>query len=158
MRRLAISTSQAFLLVYSVDDSDSFKEISQLRQLILEERGEGVPIVVVGNKSDVPVEQRAVVKETAEAIACVDWNHGYVEATAKDNSQVVPVFKEILRQAKISYNLSPALRRKRQSLPNLKDMRDKQASADSSVSVTPGGARKSSLVKRLFLSQKSCPK
>ena len=66
-----------------------------------ERQGEHVPIVVVGNKADVGEEKRAMRRETAEAIACVDWESGYVEATAKDNCCVVEVFKEILRQAKV---------------------------------------------------------
>lgn len=56
--------------------------------------------------------------ETTESVVTVDWENGFVEASAKDNINVVSVFKELLVQAKVKYNLSPALRRKRrQSLP-----------------------------------------
>lgn len=48
----------------------------------------------------------------------MDWENGFVETSAKDNINVSKVFKELLTQAKIKYNLSPALRRRRrQSLP-----------------------------------------
>lgn len=48
----------------------------------------------------------------------VDWENGFVEASAKDGTNVSKIFKELLNQAKVKYNLSPALRRKRrQSLP-----------------------------------------
>lgn len=41
-----------------------------------------------------------------------------MESSAKDNVNITLVFKELLAQAKVKYNLSPALRRRRrQSLP-----------------------------------------
>lgn len=73
-------------------------------------------IVIVGNKAD--VEERKFPREITETIATVDWECGYVECSAKDNVGIVDVFKELLAQAKIRYNLSPAVRRRRQSLPS----------------------------------------
>lgn len=55
---------------------------------------------------------------TTESVVTVDWENGFVEASAKDNTNVSQIFKELLVQAKVKYNLSPALRRRRrQSLP-----------------------------------------
>ncbi|EDW27607.1 GL20178 [Drosophila persimilis] len=54
---------------------------------------------------------------TTESVVTVDWENGFVEASAASNENVTQVFKELLTQAKITYNLSPALRRRRQSLP-----------------------------------------
>ncbi|GLG99148.1 Uncharacterized protein GBIM_05659 [Gryllus bimaculatus] len=51
---------------------------------IVEARGCKVPIVVVGNKRDLPPEQRATV-------AIFDWECGYVECSAKDNDHIVEV-------------------------------------------------------------------
>lgn len=67
---------------------------------------------------DVPYNERIVDRDTAEAIATDDWQCGYVECSAKDNVAIVEVFKELLVQANIRYNLSPAVRRRRQSLPS----------------------------------------
>ncbi|XP_075217970.1 uncharacterized protein LOC142322780 [Lycorma delicatula] len=59
-----------------------------------------------------------VTYETTESVVTVDWENGFVEASAKENINVSQVFKELLAQAKVKYNLSPALRRRRrQSLP-----------------------------------------
>ncbi|GFS50272.1 GTP-binding protein Rhes [Trichonephila inaurata madagascariensis] len=56
MRQLAIKTADAFVLVYSIDDADTFQRVSDLRDCIVElrckEEQEMVPIVVVGNKCD----------------------------------------------------------------------------------------------------------
>jgi len=52
MRKLAIGTGDAFVLVYSIDDSDSFDEIRRIKDEIMAERALNIPpIVVVANKS-----------------------------------------------------------------------------------------------------------
>lgn len=77
---------------------------------------------------------------TTETVVTVDWENGFVEASAARNENITQVinakdtpfpapsnnhlpdveqiFKELLSQAKIAYNLSPAVRRRRQSLPH----------------------------------------
>ncbi|CAO1309099.1 unnamed protein product [Diamesa hyperborea] len=119
MRDLSISTGNAFILVYSVDDEESWEEVSKLREKIIEKRGVRIPIVVVGNKTDLHQDQRKISFEIAESIVTLDWECGYVECSAKSNENIVDVFKELLVQANIRYNLSPAVRRRRQSLPSL---------------------------------------
>jgi RASD family, member 2 len=74
-------------------------------------------MVVVCNKMDLCHDQRQVAKEVVESIVKLDWECGYVDCSAKENSNIVRVFKELLVQANIRYNLSPAVRRRRQSLP-----------------------------------------
>ena len=96
-----------------------FQEVTTLREQILEERGESdVPIVIVANKTDVGGNCRTILPETAESLVCLDWGNGYVEASAKDNVNIVGIFKEILRQSKVRYELSPAVRRRRLSMPS----------------------------------------
>ncbi|XP_022253094.1 GTP-binding protein Rhes-like [Limulus polyphemus] len=116
MKRLAIQTGDAVLLVYSIDDSESFEEVRRLHDFVLEIRPAGIPIVVVGNKNDLQ-QKRQVRREVAETVTCIDWENGFVECSAKDNLNVVQVFKELLVQAKIPYDLSPALKKRRRSLP-----------------------------------------
>ncbi|XP_071536287.1 ras-related protein Rap-1b-like isoform X2 [Panulirus ornatus] len=118
MRELSVNTADAFILVYSVTDADSFEEVRSLRELILHTKNQLVPIVVVGNKNDLE-DERAVPLETAETIVLVNWENGFLEASAKDNLNVLNIFKELLNQAKIRYALSPAVKRRRQSMPNV---------------------------------------
>ncbi|XP_046363407.1 ras-related protein Rap-1b-like [Haliotis cracherodii] len=118
MRKLAIATGDAFVLVYSVDDDSSFSAVKQLRDEIIEEKNsEDVPIVIAANKTDVTEERRVIGRETAETLVCIEWGNGYIEASAKDNINIVGIFKEILRQSNIQYALSPAVRRRRRSMP-----------------------------------------
>uniref|UniRef100_A0A1A9WP86 GTP-binding protein Rhes n=1 Tax=Glossina brevipalpis TaxID=37001 RepID=A0A1A9WP86_9MUSC len=116
MRTLSIATGVAFILVYAVDDIESWYEVERLRTQIITEKGNKPPIVVVGNKNDVC--ERQVEYEVTEMVVCEDWQCGYVECSAKENRGILEIFKELLVQANIRYNLSPAVRRRRQSLPS----------------------------------------
>lgn len=119
MRALSISSADAFILVYDVTNAETFDEVRTLRDQIHEIKGgTAVPIVIVGNKVDM-VGNREVDTSSTETTATLEWENGFVEASAKDNINVSKVFKELLVQAKVKYNLSPALRRRRrQSLPS----------------------------------------
>ncbi|XP_028170807.1 ras-related protein Rap-2b [Ostrinia nubilalis] len=120
MRALSMQSADAFILVYDITDADSFAEVRTLRDQIHETKeSTAVPIVVVGNKVDLAeTGARQVEFHTTESVVTVDWENGFVEASAKDNINVSQIFKELLVQAKVKYNLSPALRRRRrQSLP-----------------------------------------
>lgn len=121
MRKLAIATSDAFVLVFSVESEDSFKEMKRVRDIILEERETwDVPIVIVGNKCDVEEKSRIIEKETAEALVAVEWGHGYVETSAKEKINIEDIFKELVCQAKVQqYRRMPSYRRGRKSMPEI---------------------------------------
>jgi len=79
--------------------------------------------------------------ETTGSVVTVDWENGFVEASAKDNTNVSQVFKELLTQAKLKYNLSPALRkRRRQSLPR-HSISEGSASTSANSSAIPSPAQ-----------------
>ncbi|CAI6361481.1 unnamed protein product [Macrosiphum euphorbiae] len=121
MRELSISTADAFLLVFCVDREDTWDQVKHFKEQIIERRGPKIPIVIVGNKCELT--GRFLPVEITEAISKYDWECGYMECSAKENRNIVQVFKELLTQAKVQYNLSPAVRRRRMSLPNYVDNR-----------------------------------
>lgn len=116
MRRLAINTADAIVLVYAIDDAESFEEVRRIHDQIVELRSR-VPVVVVGNKIDLDAD-RKVRREVAETVISIDWEHGFVEASAKDNVRILDIFRELMVQAKIPYDLNPAMvNKRRRSLP-----------------------------------------
>ncbi|XP_015928756.1 ras-related protein Rap-1 [Parasteatoda tepidariorum] len=118
MRELAIKTCDAFVLVYAINDAESFQYVCFLRDLIYELRPNEtkIPIVIVGNKCDLE-ESRAVSKDITESVVTIDWENGFVEASAKENFNIVEIFKTVLIQAHVCYSLVPLIER-RKSLPN----------------------------------------
>ncbi|MEQ2205721.1 hypothetical protein XENOCAPTIV_011285, partial [Xenoophorus captivus] len=123
MRKLSIQSSDAFALVYAVDDPESLEAVRGLRDEILEiKEDKHTPIVVVGNKVD-REEERQVSADDVLATVEMDWNNSFLEASAKENTNVVEVFKELLQQVNLPSRLSPALRRRRETFPKGTDLR-----------------------------------
>ncbi|GMR60326.1 hypothetical protein PMAYCL1PPCAC_30521, partial [Pristionchus mayeri] len=97
MRRLAISSASAFMLVFAVDDVQSFKEMSVLWKEVCDRRPDisSIPTVVVGNKCDNP--GKKIYESTATAWTsrlCSEVR--YVECSAKDSTNVIDVFRSLL--------------------------------------------------------------
>lgn len=65
-----------------------------LRDEVLEYCNRQAHIIVVGNKVDLE-ERRQVKKEIAETLVEIDWEHGFVEASAKNNINVLQVSTQI---------------------------------------------------------------
>ncbi|KAK3883067.1 hypothetical protein Pcinc_012598 [Petrolisthes cinctipes] len=116
MRELAIRQSDVILLVWSIDNAASWELLALLREEIVRIRGPQVPVVVVGNKSDLEC-RRVVSKSLAQARVELDWCHGYTETCALQSDSVLALFKKVLHQGQIRYKLSPAVERRRKSLP-----------------------------------------
>ncbi|XP_067671796.1 ras-related protein Rap-2b-like [Haliotis asinina] len=100
VRKNAIAKGDAFVLVYSIDDANSFEQIYSLRDLILEEKEENnVPIYVVANKIDIAEERKTPIWQVADAIVTIDWEHRYTEVSAKDPRQIAELFESVLQHA-----------------------------------------------------------
>ncbi|XP_008303837.1 ras-related protein Rap-1b-like [Stegastes partitus] len=133
MRRLSIQNSDAFALVYAVDDPNSLEAVKRLRQEILEVKEDKyTPIVVIGNKIDRYNERQVSIKDVLSTVE-LDWNHSFLESSAKDNVNVLEVFRELLQQANLPSRLSPALFRRRETFPKENNKRPPMNKTNSCV-------------------------
>ncbi|KAL5604783.1 hypothetical protein BROUX41_001876 [Berkeleyomyces rouxiae] len=97
MRDLYMKTGQGFLLVFSITSNSSLTELASLRKEIIRIKDdETVPIVIVGNKSDLE-DQREVSRARAFAIS-QEWGSPYYEASARTRTNVDEVFIDLCRQ------------------------------------------------------------
>ena len=95
-RDIYMRTGEGFLCVFAVDDMKSFEDIESYRGDILSIKAlDDVPMVLVGNKIDLP--RREVNHELAQAFA---QNHHmpYVETSAKTNQGVDDAFYTLVRE------------------------------------------------------------
>ncbi|EEH33052.2 hypothetical protein PAAG_04105 [Paracoccidioides lutzii Pb01] len=89
---------QGFLLVFSITSMSSLNELAELREQIIRIKDdENVPIVIVGNKSDLE-EDRAVSRSRAFALSQQWGNSPYYETSARRRANVNEVFVDLCRQ------------------------------------------------------------
>ncbi|KAI9757451.1 MAG: Ras- protein rsr1 [Chaenotheca gracillima] len=99
MRELYMKSGQGFLLVFSITSPSSLAELAELREQIIRIKDdEKVPIVIVGNKSDLE-EDRAVSRARAFAVS-QSWGAGcpYYETSARRRTNVDEVFVDLCKQ------------------------------------------------------------
>jgi len=87
-----------YVLVYSVASTQSFEMVQVIRDKILNHLGiDWVPVVLVGNKSDLRPDQRQVSVEQGKALA-EKFNCAYTEASARYNENVGKAFELMIGQ------------------------------------------------------------
>ncbi|EHA23951.1 hypothetical protein ASPNIDRAFT_127720, partial [Aspergillus niger ATCC 1015] len=97
-KELYMKQGQGFLLVFSITSMSSLNELSELREQIIRiKEDEKVPIVIVGNKSDLE-EDRAVPRARAFALSQTWGNAPYYETSARRRANVNEVFIDLCRQ------------------------------------------------------------
>ncbi|CAB1311958.1 unnamed protein product [Coregonus sp. 'balchen'] len=120
MRRLSILTGDVFILVFSIDNRDSFQEVQRLKQQIVETKSclknktkekIDVPLVICGNKGDREF-YREVQNEEIEQLVAGDEHCAYFEISAKRNTNVDQMFQTLFTMAKLPNEMSPDLHRK----------------------------------------------
>ena len=113
MRNVSLSSADAFVIVFALDDYSTWEEASRLRDMVHEakdcadtagQQQQQAPIVVVGNKCEVEKHDGDIMKETPEATVVFDWENGYVESSAKERRNINKIFKELLVQARARYD------------------------------------------------------
>lgn len=114
MRDMYMKTGEGFMLVFSLTDRASFEEIASFYNQIMRVKGESVPFVpmmMVGNKSDLSAE-RQITQEEGIALA-QRFNCAYIETSAKIDENVTDAFhgvvKMIMGQSLMGVNLDNTL-------------------------------------------------
>ncbi|KIY68840.1 hypothetical protein CYLTODRAFT_421290 [Cylindrobasidium torrendii FP15055 ss-10] len=103
LNEVYIQAGQGFVLVYSLTQEASIKEVDNLRRSIQQIKGTetNIPIVVVGTKLDLNNE-REVHKNTIHNLAS-RWNVPFYETSAKRNWHVTDAFDDLVRQMRTRY-------------------------------------------------------
>ena len=102
MRKLALSSSHGFIVMYALDNMLSFEEAVRTMEEITELRGksgDSVPVILVGNKLDIEVADREVTaRQGHESLSVLSRLEGeYIETSAKIDFRVEKVFLEMIR-------------------------------------------------------------
>lgn len=98
MRELYIKSGKGFLLVYSVTDENSLKELLALREQVLRIKdSDNVPMVLIGNKCDLE-EDRVLSIEDGMQVS-QDWGLvPFYETSAMYKTNVDEAFVDVVRQ------------------------------------------------------------
>ncbi|NXE17210.1 REBL1 GTPase, partial [Lophotis ruficrista] len=87
-----------YVLVYSVTSLRSFQVVKTLRNKLYESRGRRrMPVVLVGNKVDLPLQSREV--KTDEGKKLVEsWGSVFLESSAKESQVTQGIFTKIIEE------------------------------------------------------------
>ncbi|KAI3659649.1 hypothetical protein MP638_004384, partial [Amoeboaphelidium occidentale] len=97
LRDQHLQSGEGFLLVFAINDKNSFQEVKQLRESIVNLRNTSrVPFVVAGNKCDME-SAREVDKNVANQW-CQSIKSPYMETSAKSNINVTESFHQLIRE------------------------------------------------------------
>ncbi|XP_068450580.1 GTP-binding protein REM 1 [Clinocottus analis] len=106
-----LKVGSAYVIVYSVTDRDSFDAAAELRITLRRTRqAENLPIILVGNKSDL-VRSREVAVEEGRACAVV-FDCKFIETSASLQHNVTELFEGVIRQIRLRRGDAEAVRRR----------------------------------------------
>lgn len=89
---------EAFILVFSIDSTNSFEELNNFfDQLVLVHPTRKYPIILVGSKMDLPQHKHQVLDSMIEAKA-KKWNVKYFAVSAKEDQNIDEVFEYLVKE------------------------------------------------------------
>jgi small GTP-binding protein len=146
-----ITKGNAFLIVYSIADKNSFNVVKDLRDKVVEAHGESAPIIIAANKCDL-IEKRAISTGEGETLA-QNLKAKFFETSAKTNINIDKVFVELTTDVvkPVASDHDDKKKKKRtSSRKNPKDMVNSASTATlqpgiSNATMTPGGPSTSTL-------------
>ncbi|XP_043914440.1 GTP-binding protein REM 2 [Protopterus annectens] len=115
MQDNCMQMGDAFLLIFSVTDRESFDRAAKLcGKLIAQRQNQDIPIILVGNKSDL-VRSREVSAEEGRTCA-VSFNCKYIETSAALHHNTRKLFEGVVRQIKLRRDGKEEVHKRRESL------------------------------------------
>ena len=97
MHDMWISIGDGFLLVFAINDRDSFEVLKSRHDMIIKgKHGANCPIILVGNKKDLENE-RKISYDEGKNLADL-WGIEYIETSVKNNLNCNEVFERIAKQ------------------------------------------------------------
>ena len=97
MMDMWISFGEGFLLVFAINDKESFELIKGKHDRVLKgKHGQKCPIVLVGNKQDLDKERKVSMDE-AKKLAN-SWGIEYIETSAKTNFNCKEAFEKLAQK------------------------------------------------------------
>lgn len=110
-----------FILVFSLDNRDSFEEVRRLKRQILDTKSclknktkedVDVPLVICGNKGDRDFHRQVEPREIHQLVGADPLRCAYFEISAKRNSSLDQMFHALFTMANLPREMSPDLHRR----------------------------------------------
>ena len=107
MMDMWISFGEGFLLLFAINDEESFQSIKSKYQRIKKgKHNTNVPIILVGNKQDLE-SYRKITYEEAKQLAD-EWGIEYIETSVKTGFNCIEPFKKLAQKiVEIKYSVRP---------------------------------------------------
>lgn len=119
--RAPLPAGDVFILVFSLDNRESFEEAQRLRQQVLDTKSRlqskpggraDVPLVLCGNKGDRDLHREVEPAEVRQLLGAGPGRCAYFEVSAKRNSSLEPMFRALFAMAGLPGEMSPGLHRR----------------------------------------------
>ncbi|GMG33906.1 unnamed protein product [Ambrosiozyma monospora] len=88
-----IRDSNVAIIVYDITNKESFNDVTKWFNVVKEERGSNVLVVLVGNKSD--LDNKTITNEEGETLAKKLGCNFFIETSSKNGYNVKNLFKKI---------------------------------------------------------------
>ena len=126
MFELSLSAADVVVLVYAVDEWETFNELAALKEKVMMLRP-NMRIVVVGNKADLEGSKKE--KITAELVVGCDWEMAYFQCSAMKDRNIEQLFQRIIQKSigrRGTHNkLEEVAEKRRNTLPAVQKRLDK---------------------------------
>ena len=88
-----ICNAHGFILVYSIDNKESFEKIKKIFEFIKKNNCHKLPIVLVGNKSDMENNRKVAKQEAEEFAKLISASYFELSALKDDKEQCKTIFQ-----------------------------------------------------------------